>query len=131
MNSADAWHPANAWPNDPNGSLVPVLEASIDAAKQRHPSASGDGPGVVLTAADRCDAGCGGGALYRVEKDNWIHPEGYAQPYINVSAFEFCHHHHHKFFPKLEEQGYRIAGQNPTLVAELYSSNRLKGEDHG
>jgi hypothetical protein len=136
MNSADAWfedpigtnaHEAieeavvsdilpDAWPNDPNGSLIPILEASVEEAKKRHPSASGDGPGEVLTAADRCDAGCGAGALFRMRRAlNGV-----------VRVLDFCHHHKRKLGPNLEAGGWTISGQNPTLMAELYSGNRPK-----
>ena len=139
MSSADMNHPSNSgvWPEDPYGDMTPILEASVEAARERHPSgkdvgttaheaiegaikADGEALPDALTAADRCDAGCGAGALYRVEKEFVIQPEGYAQPFINVSAFEFCHHHHNRYFPKLEELGYRLVGQNATLKAELY-----------
>lgn len=117
MSSADAWHESNAettWPRDPNGSLIPLLEASVEVAKQRHPSASGDAPGVVLTAADRCDNDCSAAALYRLKLRNMV--------------LDFCHHHKAKYFPEMEKWGWEVVGQNPTLLAELYSDDRTSRE---
>lgn len=104
------------WPADPRGDMAPVLQASVEAAKMRHPSglrASGD----PLTAADRCD-GCGAGAAYRVEKERLHQPEGYAQPYVNVQALEFCGHHWRKHFPKMVDDGWTIVAVNPDLIQE-------------
>ncbi len=93
------------WPNDPNGSLVPVLEASVEAAKQRHPSASGDKPGALLTIADRCDK-CGAAAVYVVWKEA-------------VGDLLFCMHHWRKNFPSMVDQGWAVSGGNPDLLAEI------------
>lgn len=120
MNSADAWHPSN----NPEGDMVPVLEASVEAAKQRHPS----GKDVVtvtpppaeatvlatLNAADRCDTGCGAAALYRVS--------------AGLHVLDYCHHHHNKLFPNMP--GWSVVGKNQSLYDELYNTNRLKGGDH-
>lgn len=104
----------DAWPNDPNGSLVPILEASVEAAKERHPSNSGDTPGVVLTGADRCD-GCSQQALYRVVK------QSVGLPLLSEThTIDFCRHHHGKHFPEMEKTGWTVVGTNPTLHAELY-----------
>jgi hypothetical protein len=118
VNSSDVWHTSDpdAYPNDPNGSLVPILEASVEAAKQRHPSASGDTPGVVLTGADRCDEGCGAGALYRLR--------------LRAMELDFCHHHKAKYFPEMEAWGWVVIGMNPSLHAELFRTDRSQGSDH-
>lgn len=112
MNSADAWHESNApaWPDDPNGSMLPILEASIEAAKARHPSAQSPPvappDAIVLTAADRCDAACSAAALYRTAKGN--------------RYLDFCRHHLFRYFPKMSnEQGWKVVGSNPELFAEL------------
>lgn len=150
MNSADAWHESNEegwetaqghpifpdgfrydpatvtrlpWPDDPYGDMTPILEASVEEAKQRHPSASGDAPGDVLTKADRCD-NCGVEALYRVMIRM-------ATPEIAQPTLDFCHHHKAKHFPAMEAKGWIVVGQNPVLMAELYSGDdRAKGSDH-
>lgn len=116
MNSSDAWHESNVWPNDPNGSLVPVLEASVEAAKQRHPSgkAPGEPATDTLTAADRCD-GCGAGALYRLAR--------------GMKRLLFCHHHYGKHLPKLAEDGWGVDGVNTDLMEALYA-DRTTGEAH-
>lgn len=149
MNSADAWHESNGigaafeqylevynktteavmagnWPEDPNGDMVPILEASVEAAKERHPS------GVVttdvalpevpaeslpdtLTAADRCDTGCGGAALFMVSAG--LHPLAY------------CHHHAASLLPGMP--GWKKIGQNSSLMEELYGGrSRSQGSDH-
>ncbi|GHF94409.1 DUF7455 domain-containing protein [Streptomyces hydrogenans] len=113
------------WPADPRGDMEPILRASVEAAKMRHPSAartSWDN----LNATDRCDA-CGAAAVYRVERERLEQPEGYAQPYINVSALEFCGHHWRKHFPAMAGDGWTVVATNPALVGP---ENRLQGSDH-
>lgn len=103
----------NAWPNDPNGSLIPVLEASVEAAKQRHPSASGPIPGMILTTADRCDR-CGAAAVYRVSKKQR------ADIVIGADTFlDFCMHHWRKSFPAMADNGWKVIGANPELAASM------------
>lgn len=120
MSSADMNHESNSgvWPADPDGSMLPVLEASIEAetAKQRHPSASGDTPGIVLTHSDRCDQGCGAGALYRLRHD------------VGGYELDLCHHHKNANAPKM--LAWTVVGQNPILMAELFKTNRSQGGDH-
>lgn len=101
------------WPADPRGDMVPILEASVEAAKQRHPSGSSSAQGVTLNATDRCD-GCGAGAVYRVSRNGG-------------ALFDFCGHHWRKHFPKMVDEGWVIAGVNPDLVGP---ENRLQGSDH-
>lgn len=75
------------WPDDAYGDMEPILAASVEAAKARHPSGATIGrqvqdvPGVTftLTAADRCDAECPAAALYRVAK--------------GTALLDFCGHH--------------------------------------
>jgi hypothetical protein len=117
VNSADAWHDSNAWPNNPTGDMVPILEASVEAAKERHPSGKGeampsyrsDGFADVLTAVDRCDEGCSAAALYRLQ--------------LREMTLEFCHHHHAKHFPGMEPWGWKVTGMNASLHAELYRTS--------
>jgi hypothetical protein len=97
------------WPNDPNGSLVPILEASVTAAQQRHPSASGDRPGKVLTAVDRCDR-CPAAAVYQVTGVG--------------GALEFCLHHWRKHFPDMAKTGWQVTGANPELAAAIGSEGQ-------
>lgn len=99
-----------AWPEDPNGSLVPLLEASVEAAKQRHPSALPGPSGDILTGADRCDH-CGGSALYRVQREL----NGVAR------VLDFCRHFFVKSFPAMAIDGWRVVGANPELFRELES----------
>lgn len=119
MSSADMNHPVNSgvWPDDPYGDMTPILEASVEEAKQRHPSgkAGADDVADVLTSADRCDD-CGAGALYllRSAKSN--------------RELALCHHHGHKYGSAMS--GWSIVGQNLGLMRELYSTDRLKGSDH-
>lgn len=112
MNSADAWHEDAAWPTDPNGSLVPILEASVEEAKKRHPSSKPPidaitSPGsVVLTGADRCDQ-CTSTALYRVRLRS------------KLLELDWCRHHFFKYFPEQSLSGWAVVGANPELFAEL------------
>lgn len=95
--------PEEAWPNDPNGSLAPILAASLEAAMTRHPSASGDSPGaVLLTAADRCDR-CPAAAGYRLQLRD------------KILEMDLCVHHWRKHYPKMCEQGWGIVGANPHI----------------
>ncbi|MGW2207161.1 DUF7455 domain-containing protein [Streptomyces sp. NPDC001774] len=58
--------PKFSWSSsNPDGDLTPVLQASIDAAKLRHPS--GKANAIMLSVQDRCDR-CGAGAAYRICK---------------------------------------------------------------
>lgn len=111
MSEDDAWSPAN-----PDGDLVPILEASLAAAKQQHPSGKDDTftePEAyasapvdgALTNADRCDEDCPQAALYRLQ--------------LRSMVIEFCAHHHAKHFPVMERQGWRIIGTNDSLAASL------------
>lgn len=97
----------------------PTLEASVEAAKQRHPSAQG----VILTAVDRCD-GCGAGAVYRVMKAPPVGEVVYA---MDARLLDFCGHHWRKNFPKMVDKGWVVIGGNPDLMG---TENRLKGSDH-
>jgi hypothetical protein len=131
MNSADAWHESN----DQNleallGLSVETIQAmkkaereiEMEAAKERHPSGADVETVVpdtvslpnVLTALDRCDAGCGAAALYRVS--------------AGLNVLDYCHHHHNRLFPNMP--GWVVTGENSDLYAELYNSNRLQGGDH-
>jgi hypothetical protein len=94
------------WPADPFGDMTPILQASVEAAMQRHPSTSGDIPGVALTAADRCDE-CSAAAAYRVRHrtKQW--------------ELDFCMHHWRKHFPGMLRFGWAVVGGNPDLLSEL------------
>lgn len=120
--------PYGVWPEDPNGDMTHILEASVEAyeaAKERHPSGKEAAPpapvDVVdtvrepLTAADRCDAACSAAALYRVRHD------------VGGNELDFCHHHYHKLSPRMV--AWKVVGENASLYRELYG-NRLKGDDH-
>lgn len=120
--------PYGVWPQDPDGDMTPILEASMEAyeaARERHPSGAEVPPVPVdvvdtvreaLTSADRCDNDCSAGALYRVK--------------LREMVLDFCHHHHHKHFPTMEPWGWKVVGENEGLLEELYGRNRLKGGDH-
>lgn len=106
MNSADAWHESNTWPQNPAGDMSPILQASIDAetarrqeAIARHPSGKGT-PMPTLTAHDRCD-GCGAAALYRLADISG--PES--------KTLDFCGHHHRQHSPTLLKKGWTVLVQ--------------------
>lgn len=97
--------PPQPWPDDPNGSMIPILEASMEEAKKRHPSSRPGGPGVLLNAADRCDR-CSAAAAYIVHRED-------------IGDLMFCLHHWRKHFPSMSPQGWVVVGGNPSLFAEL------------
>lgn len=93
--------------------------AAKEQAMKRHPSASGDTPGDVLTAVDRCDTGCGAAAVYR------------ARHKVHFYALDFCLHHWAKNIETMTEKGlWEVSGANQVLLAELHGRNRLQGQDH-
>lgn len=103
------------WPTEPYGDMVPILEASVEAAKERHPSADTFTPAPalglpdVLTAVDRCDNDCSAAALYRLQ--------------LREMTLEFCHHHYGKHFPEMRTWGWTVTGKNASLHAELYGTS--------
>lgn len=102
----------SSWPSDPDGDMTPVLEQSIEAAKQRHPSGV-EIVGVtnlVLNLLDRCDS-CGAAAVYRVGAQM-------ATPELHQPTLDFCGHHWRKNFPKMALTGWLVTGTNPALVGE-------------
>lgn len=108
----------NPWPNDPQGSMTPILEASVEAAKLRHPSGKdipAEEPEVpdTLTALDRCDR-CSAGALYLLRHRT------------KELELALCHHHGRRLAPVMDD--WTVTGQNESLMRKLYASNRLKGE---
>src|SRR5688572_9210476 len=100
------------WPADPQGDMAPILEASVEAAKKRHPSGNASSPGVILTAVDRCD-GCGAGAVYRVTNRKVIDHLGVLG---KTYTLDFCGHHWRKNFPGMVDQGWVVIGGNPDLL---------------
>lgn len=106
MNSADAWHESNAWPQNPAGDMSPILRASIDVEQERrdaiarHPSGKDIAMPPTLTAADRCD-GCGAAALYRIADIRGT----------SSKTLDFCGHHHRKHSPTLIKQGWTVLVQ--------------------
>lgn len=113
------------WPEDPYGDMAPLLRASVEAAKARHPSGKMQGatvavepiideafpqyrtPGdAVLTKADRCD-NCIGEAVYRVQSS------------ATATVLDFCLHHWRKHFPAMSAQGWGVIGANPELAAAI------------
>lgn len=112
MSSADVWHPSN----NPDGDMVPILEASVEEAKQRHPSATPEAPDN-LTAADRCDR-CSAGALYRL-----------GHRVKTALELVLCHHHGKALAPVMSD--WTIVGVNLGLMTELYAGDtRSQGSDH-
>ncbi|GGR51289.1 DUF7455 domain-containing protein [Streptomyces roseolus] len=99
------------WPVDPNGDMVPVLEASVEAAKMRHPSS------INLTSADRCD-GCGAGAAYMVEKPVADPADPFNTKLVATPYLLFCVHHWRKHFPKMVDEGWVVAGGNLDVIQE-------------
>lgn len=107
-------------PKNPDGDMVPILQASIEAAKMRHPSTDSD----VLTAADRCDR-CGAAAGYRVaapllDPDAWV---GFGEPdgprKQEAMPLDFCVHHWRKYFPAMSESGWVVVGAHPDINTML------------
>lgn len=82
-----------------------MKEARMELARERHPSASGSAPGVVLTHADRCDH-CGQAAVYRIMK----------KPSLSL---DLCLHSWRKNFPSMAVQGWAVIGGNPDLLQSL------------
>lgn len=103
---------AAPWPIDPDGDMVPVLEASVEAAKMRHPSASPNPPGVMLVATDRCD-NCSAAAAYRVSRISADDPHD-----VPAMVLDFCAHHWKKHFPKMVDQGWVVVGGNPEFMKD-------------
>lgn len=100
-----------------------MKEAEMEAAKQRHPSGLHVEPVVptdaaVLTAADRCDAACSAGAVYRMRQGK------------TNRELLFCGHHWRRHAPAMVDQGWKVDATNPDLLAELYGANRAQGESH-
>lgn len=131
MNSADVWHESNGEDNleallGLSVELVKTMNdahnSELEAARERHPSGLTVEPvavgGTILTAVDRCDAECSAAAVYRLREAK------------GNRVLDFCAHHNHKHSLKLAEQGWKLDGTNPSLIEELYNSNRLKGGDH-
>ncbi|MFE6846585.1 hypothetical protein [Streptomyces sp. NPDC057686] len=83
--SADAWSPGN-----PDGDMVPLLQASIEDAKRRHPSGK---IRIILTQADRCDK-CGAPAAYRLQKP----------PHL----LDMCGHHWRENATAMFQQGWIV-----------------------
>jgi hypothetical protein len=112
----------STWPANPQGDMTQILEASVEAAKLRHPSGKDVSPESApdvpdtLTAADRCDR-CSAGALYQL------------QHRTKQLELVLCHHHGRRLAPVMGD--WTVTGQNLSLMRELYATNRLKGEDHG
>ena len=93
------------WPEDPEGSMEPILEASVAAAAARHPSASGPTPGVLLGGADRCDR-CGAAAGYRM-----------GHQVACTAELQLCVHHWRKHFPSMFAEGWVVIGGNPDVLS--------------
>lgn len=93
----------STWPQDPEGDLAPMLEASIALLEAE--KAVETMPTALLTAADRCDH-CGAGAAYLVWKEA-------------VGDLLFCVHHWRKHFPSMADQGWAVSGSNPDLLAAM------------
>lgn len=104
MSAADFTSKDWTWPAKPDGDMAPILEASIEAeqAKERHPSGEDVSAitGIVLTAADRCDTGCGAAAVYRVS--------------AGLNPLDYCGHHWRKFKPSMT--GWKVIGVNAELA---------------
>ena len=105
----------STWPETPDGDMVPILSASIQAVQARHPSASGKAPGLLLSVSDRCDA-CGAAAGYRVAQKP---PEGEVVYVVDAPTLDFCVHHFRKNFPPMVAQGWAVIGGNPDLLSAL------------
>jgi hypothetical protein len=129
------------WPEDPYGDMVPILKASIEAAKARHPSGKTKEPDMVsewvagqtvgesepvtdeapvyaniLTAADRCDH-CGAAAVYRVMRADLAINDDLKRS--GNPTLDFCLHHQRKHFPGMLANGWTIVGTNAELAAAM------------
>ncbi len=92
------------YPADPTGDMAPILQASVEAAKMRHPSGKETTmTSPTLTAADRCDVKeCPAAAAYRVRK-------------LLAGDLDFCAHHWRKNFPGMVDKGWVTVGGNPDV----------------
>jgi hypothetical protein len=110
------------YPLDPTGDMVPILEASIEAVKARHPSGvdmQEPSAQVKLTVHDRCDQ-CGAAAVYRVAKARtWVEGQTLAAGEDLLKTLDFCLHHWRKNFPPMMPQGWAVIGGNPELLAAM------------
>lgn len=103
MSAADFSSKDWTWPAKPDGDMAPILEASIEAEQAKNAEGIPPGAivtGIVLTAADRCDAGCGAAAVYRVS--------------AGLNPLDYCGHHWRKFKPSMT--GWTVIGVNAELA---------------
>lgn len=109
------------WPDDPYGDMVPLLRASVEDAKRRHPSGKGnvmegvqEEIEVCLTAADRCDM-CSAAAQFRMQMqlldpDSWrMGLDGDLEP-VPRPTLDFCGHHYVKNSIMLSSSGWNVTG---------------------
>lgn len=104
-----------AYPEDPAGDMVPILEASIEAAKERHPSGKAvvDAPAVGTTEVVdiglglACDEACPQPALHRLRLGS------------KSMELDFCSHHYGKHFPGMKDFGWAIVGTSFELANQL------------
>lgn len=125
------------WPEDPYGDMAPILRASLEASKARHPSGKMKGFNMVtepimdeavsipagatpvanvLTKDDRCDH-CGAEAAYRVTRPDLAindDPERSGNP-----TLDFCMHAWRKNFPTMSAAGWIVLGANTVLLAAI------------
>ncbi|WP_406530719.1 hypothetical protein [Streptomyces sp. I8-5] len=92
------------WPQDPDGDMTPILEQSIEAAKERHPSGTAIPVGLYLTAHDRCD-NCSAAAQFRVHR-------------IGGLELDFCGHHWQKHHVALYSGGWFVVAGTKLAMEE-------------
>lgn len=103
------------WPSDPDGDMVPILEASIEAAKRRHPSgkavtvnattSSPPVPAPPTQPMDRCDA-CSAAAMFRAHR--------YAANKL-TGVLDMCGHHWRKHSAAMFAAGWLVVSGTPAF----------------
>lgn len=91
------------WPEDPYGDMEPILRASIQEVRERHPSEKADRlmiseiavPYPELTLMDRCDS-CNAAAAYRVALMG------------STLTLDMCGHHFQKHIRALIDKGWMV-----------------------
>lgn len=100
--------------------MTPILQASIDAAKARHPSGKAMAMTAPLTAADRCDR-CSAAAAYRIQKT--LYPDALLDPTVMdvptpTLTLDFCGHHWRHVAADMYAEGWKVTAANADVARE-------------
>ncbi|MFG3137660.1 hypothetical protein ACGFZA_15790 [Streptomyces sp. NPDC048211] len=88
--------------------MTPILEQSIEAVKERHPSGKAVPMAPNLTAHDRCDA-CSAAAQFRVHR-------------VGGLELDFCGHHWQKHHAPLYAEGWFVVAGTKLAMEEAYAA---------